>query len=60
MIFFSQNNPSLKKNDFFFEGVKVREDWLVGNLFYKESKSKKKNKKKFFWWAGGGGAGLSK
>ena len=40
---------------FFFEGVKVREDWLVGNLFYKESKSKKKNKKKIFLVGGWGG-----
>ena len=22
-------NPSLKKNSFFLEGLKVREDWLV-------------------------------
>ena len=28
-FFFFQNNPSLKKNYFLFEGVKVREDWLV-------------------------------
>ena len=31
--FFFQNNPCLKKKDVFFfvffEGVKVREDWLV-------------------------------
>ena len=26
---FFQKNPSLKKNCFLFEGVKVREDWLV-------------------------------
>ena len=38
MIFF-QKNPT---NLIFFEGVKVREDWLeLANLFYKESKSKK-------------------
>ena len=28
-FFFFQKNPSLKKNCFLFEGVKVREDWLV-------------------------------
>ena len=28
VIFFFLKNPSLKKN-IFFEGVKVREDWLV-------------------------------
>ena len=34
---------SEKKNCFLFEGVKVREDWLVSViLFYKESRSKKK------------------
>ena len=39
---FFSNNPSLKKICSLFEGVKVREDWLVKvNLFYKESKSKK-------------------
>ena len=27
--FFCQKNPSLKKNCFLFEGVKVREYWLV-------------------------------
>ena len=57
---------------FFFEGVNVREDWLVlVNLFYKESKPKKKKKKKkkkyiyiyiyiyifFFFFRGGGGGG---
>ena len=26
---FFLKNPSLKKNHFFLEGVKVREDWLV-------------------------------
>ena len=42
VVFFFQKNPSLKKNCSLFEGVKVREDWLVKvNLFYKESKSKK-------------------
>ena len=42
--FFFSKNPSLKKNCSLFEGVKVREDWLVKvNLFYKESKSKKNN-----------------
>ena len=37
--FFSEES----KSDFFlFEGVKVKEDWLVQvNLFYIESKSKK-------------------
>ena len=62
MIFFFQKNPSLKKKLFFFEGVKVRENWLLEvNLFYKESKSKKNN---FFFllffcffWVGGGGRG---
>ena len=29
VIFFFLKNPSLKKIFFFFEGVKVREDWLV-------------------------------
>ena len=50
-------NPSLKKkNCFLFEGMKVREDWLVQvNLFYKESNSKRK--KKFFFLCGGGGGG---
>ena len=28
-FFFCQKNPSLKKNCFLFEGVKVREYWLV-------------------------------
>ena len=28
-FFFFQKNPSLKKNCFLFEGVKVRKDWLV-------------------------------
>ena len=37
VIFFFLKNPSLKKKKFFFEGVKVREDWLVlVNLFFKE------------------------
>ena len=27
--FFFQKNPSQKKKCFLFEGVKVREDWLV-------------------------------
>ena len=27
--FFFQKNPSLKKNCFLLEGVKVKEDWLV-------------------------------
>ena len=26
---FFQKNPSLKKNCFLFQGVKVKEDWLV-------------------------------
>ena len=29
IFFLFQKNPSLKKNSFLFEGVKVREDWLV-------------------------------
>ena len=28
-FFFFQKNPSLKKNCFIFEGVTVREDWLM-------------------------------
>ena len=28
-FFFFSKNPSLKKNCFLLEGVKVREDWLV-------------------------------
>ena len=65
--FFFQKNPSLKENCFcfIFEGVKVKEDWLVQvNLFYKESKCKeKKNSFAFFFFffffggEGGGGGG---
>ena len=51
MIFF-QKNPSL----FFFEEVRVREDWLVSvNLFYKVFKSKKKLF--FFYYLGAGEGG---
>ena len=54
MIFFSKES----KPDF-FEGVKVRENWLVlVNLFYTESKSKKKIFflfPFFFFFVGGGG-----
>ena len=40
MIFFKRILVLKKNVFFFFEGVKVREDWLVQvNLFYKESKS---------------------
>ena len=75
MIFFlfSKESKFEKKKCFLFEGVKVREDWLVQvNLFYKESKSKKKEKNNFSFYffflfflcvwgvGGGGGMGLSK
>ena len=59
---FFQKNPSLKKICFLFEGVKVKEDWLV---FYKESKFKNQNNIfsfiyifyfiLFFFGGGGGG-----
>ena len=62
---FSKESKSVKKC-FLFEGVKVREDWLVSvNLFYKESKFKKKTEKKYiiffyyFFFGGGGGRGAS-
>ena len=57
---FFQKNPSLKK--ILFEGVKVREDWLVQvNLFYKESKSEKteKNISSVSFFLGGGGCWVS-
>ena len=63
LFFFFQKNPSLKKKIcFLFEGVKVREDWLVlVYWFYKEPKYKIKKKVFFFFfflfWGGGGGGG---
>ena len=60
LFFFFQKNSSLKKKSFLFEGLKVREDWLVlVNLFYKESRSKTKRKNIFssFFLRGGGGGG---
>ena len=63
-LLFSKKSKSEKINCFPFEGVKVREDWLVlVDLFYKESTSKKRGKYFFFFlslfffffWGGGGG-----
>ena len=46
---FSKESKS-EKNCFLFEGVKVKEDWLVSvNLFCKESKFKNKNNIFFFY-----------
>ena len=43
--FFSQKNPSQKKYRFLFEGVKVREDWILFFCFFRPG-------------GGGGGRGV--
>ena len=58
-FFFSKESESEKTNCFLFEGVKVREDWLVSEFVLQRIQIFKKEKKNFFFYffffRGGGG-----